>query len=169
MFTLLRGLLLFTPVSLAILAVPEGAEAHRYSSASLLEAHFIASFSTKDDALVDLSSGGLRVPNGALEPVKLSELDGWAGDDHASAFATFMQVATQSFVPVRSARRPPKFISVISPVRLHPQRPALPFSAPPPWRRDLGYQKLLPSLANPQPMPLCKWRRTAWLARSGNE
>ena len=33
--------------------------------------------------------GRLRIPNAALEPVKWSDLGGWAGDDHARAFATF--------------------------------------------------------------------------------
>jgi membrane-bound lytic murein transglycosylase A len=89
MLVLLRGLLLFIPVSLAVFAAPEGAEAHGYSSASLQEAHSIAKSSTKGDALVDLSSGGLGIPNAALEPVKWNDLDGWAGDDHASAFAAF--------------------------------------------------------------------------------
>jgi membrane-bound lytic murein transglycosylase A len=31
----------------------------------------------------------LRIPDAALEPTGWSELDGWGGDDHASAFATF--------------------------------------------------------------------------------
>jgi membrane-bound lytic murein transglycosylase A len=36
----------------------------------------------------DTGPGPLKIPNAALEPVRWSELDGWAGDDHASAFAT---------------------------------------------------------------------------------
>src|SRR5262249_8361751 len=31
----------------------------------------------------------LRIPDAALEPTGWGELDGWNGDDHASAFATF--------------------------------------------------------------------------------
>ena len=31
----------------------------------------------------------LRIPDAELEPTRWSELDGWSGDDHASAFATF--------------------------------------------------------------------------------
>jgi membrane-bound lytic murein transglycosylase A len=31
----------------------------------------------------------LRIPDAALEPTEWGELDGWSGDDHASAFATF--------------------------------------------------------------------------------
>jgi membrane-bound lytic murein transglycosylase A len=34
-------------------------------------------------------SGPLKVPNAALEIAGWGDLDGWAGDDHASAFATF--------------------------------------------------------------------------------
>src|SRR5262249_58465163 len=32
----------------------------------------------------------LRLPNSQLEPVDWSALDGWAADDHAAAFATFV-------------------------------------------------------------------------------
>jgi membrane-bound lytic murein transglycosylase A len=31
----------------------------------------------------------LKIPDAALEPAGWAEIDGWAGDDHASAFATF--------------------------------------------------------------------------------
>jgi membrane-bound lytic murein transglycosylase A len=31
----------------------------------------------------------LRIPDAALEPTRWGDLDGWSGDDHASAFATF--------------------------------------------------------------------------------
>jgi membrane-bound lytic murein transglycosylase A len=33
--------------------------------------------------------GPLRIPDAELEPTRWGELDGWGGDDHASAFATF--------------------------------------------------------------------------------
>ncbi len=33
--------------------------------------------------------GPLRIPDAELEPTRWSALDGWSGDDHASAFATF--------------------------------------------------------------------------------
>src|SRR5215475_465556 len=33
--------------------------------------------------------GPLRIADAALEPAGWDELDGWRGDDHASAFATF--------------------------------------------------------------------------------
>ena len=38
---------------------------------------------------VDAASGSLKIPTAALEPVSWGDLDGWVGDDHASAFATF--------------------------------------------------------------------------------
>jgi membrane-bound lytic murein transglycosylase A len=38
--------------------------------------------------VVDTGPGPLKIPNAALEPARWSDLDGWAGDDHASAFAT---------------------------------------------------------------------------------
>jgi membrane-bound lytic murein transglycosylase A len=34
--------------------------------------------------------GPLKIPNSQLEPVAWSALDGWAGDDHAAGFATFL-------------------------------------------------------------------------------
>src|ERR1700730_4993640 len=35
------------------------------------------------------ASEPLRIPDAALEPAGWGDLDGWSGDDHASAFATF--------------------------------------------------------------------------------
>jgi peptidoglycan lytic transglycosylase A len=32
----------------------------------------------------------LRLPDSALEPIDWNSLDGWAADDHAAAFATFL-------------------------------------------------------------------------------
>jgi membrane-bound lytic murein transglycosylase A len=37
---------------------------------------------------IDTGPGPLKIPNAALEPARWSDLDGWAGDDHASAYAT---------------------------------------------------------------------------------
>jgi membrane-bound lytic murein transglycosylase A len=36
------------------------------------------------------ASRPMQVPNAQLEPVSFGELDGWAADDHAAAFATFL-------------------------------------------------------------------------------
>src|SRR6266436_9215963 len=63
MCTPLRGLLLFLPAALA----PAPATV----------------------AAIDPGEGPLKIPNAALEPAGWDDLDGWAGDDHASAFATF--------------------------------------------------------------------------------
>jgi len=40
-------------------------------------------------AQVQPASGPLRLPDTALEPLAFSDLDGWAADDHAQAFAAF--------------------------------------------------------------------------------
>jgi peptidoglycan lytic transglycosylase A len=52
----------------------------------------------------------LRIPDAALEPIGWSDLDGWGGDDHASAFATFqascrpiVRSKTSDERPVRAA------------------------------------------------------------------
>jgi membrane-bound lytic murein transglycosylase A len=37
----------------------------------------------------DRGPGPLKIANAALEPARWSDLDGWASDDHASAYATF--------------------------------------------------------------------------------
>ena len=64
MFMLLRGVLLFIPVTLTIFAAPEGTEARRYSSASLPEVHSITGASSRKGATtVDPPSGRLRIPN----------------------------------------------------------------------------------------------------------
>ncbi len=92
MCTPLRGLLLFLPAALAIVAVTHGADARRYSSYA--QRHSITGSIPRATApeappAVDRGPGPLRIPNAALEPAGWSDLDGWAGDDHASAFATF--------------------------------------------------------------------------------
>src|SRR6266853_339942 len=51
----------------------------------------------------------LKIPDAALEPAGWDELDGWAGDDHASAFATFQascrpMVRTRSVADMRPVR-----------------------------------------------------------------
>jgi membrane-bound lytic murein transglycosylase A len=86
-----RDLLLFI-TALAIFVPPEETEARRYSSSPVLhvETQSIAgSPPAKAAVAVDPPSGPLKILNAALEPVNWSDLDGWAGDDHASAFATF--------------------------------------------------------------------------------
>jgi membrane-bound lytic murein transglycosylase A len=40
-------------------------------------------------ALAEPAPGPLRLPDAALEPIAFADLDGWAADDHAKAFAAF--------------------------------------------------------------------------------
>jgi membrane-bound lytic murein transglycosylase A len=90
-FVPLRSLLLVIP-ALAIFAPPEATEARRYPSSSLrhVESKSIGgSPPAKATATIDASRGPLTIRNAALEPINWNDLDGWAGDDHASAFATF--------------------------------------------------------------------------------
>jgi membrane-bound lytic murein transglycosylase A len=89
----LRGLLLFLPAALAVAVLAtDGAEARRYTSSALR--HSVTGSIPHGPApaaavAVDPGPGPLKIPNAALEPAGWSDLDGWAGDDHASAFATF--------------------------------------------------------------------------------
>jgi len=82
--TPLRGFLLFMPATLVILGAPEATEARHYASSLLLRVE-TDSVAPK----VHPPSGGLKIPNAALERINWGDLDGWVGDDHASAFATF--------------------------------------------------------------------------------
>ena len=87
----LRDLLLFI-TALTIFVPPEGTEARHNSSSSLrhVETQSIAgSPPAKAAVTVDPPLGPLKILNAALEPLNWSDLDGWADDDHASAFATF--------------------------------------------------------------------------------
>src|SRR6516225_5694721 len=82
--TPLRGFLLFMPATLMVLGAPEATEARHYASSLLL--------GVQTDSVapkVDPPSGGLKIPNAALERINFGDLNGWVGDDHASAFATF--------------------------------------------------------------------------------
>ncbi len=45
----------------------------------------------------------VKIPNTQIEPVAWAEIDGWAEDDHAAAFATFLQELQGD--PARHARR----------------------------------------------------------------
>jgi membrane-bound lytic murein transglycosylase len=88
---LARGLLLIVPL-VAMFALPKGIEARQYSSSpprqgntqSIAPVH-----SAKAAGTVGPAPGPLKISNTALEPISWGELDGWDGDDHASAFATF--------------------------------------------------------------------------------
>ena len=107
--TPLRVFLLFMPATLVILGAPEATEARHYASSTLprVETYSVTpkvhppSGGLKIPNAVETDpvtpkvhppSGGLKIPNAALERINWGDLDGWVGDDHASAFATFMRV-----------------------------------------------------------------------------
>ncbi len=87
----LRGLLFLLPSALAVaVAVADSADARRYTPPA--PSHSAHAEVLREPALVASAppqSGPLKVPNAALETAGWGDLDGWAGDDHASAFATF--------------------------------------------------------------------------------
>src|SRR5258708_1524033 len=88
-----RGLLLSLPAALAIIvAATDRPDAHRYTSYALrpnLTGSIPHPTPPAPSVAVDPGAGPLKIPNAALEPAGWGDLDGWAGDDHASAFATF--------------------------------------------------------------------------------
>jgi peptidoglycan lytic transglycosylase A len=53
----------------------------------------------------------LRLPNSQLEPIEWNALDGWAADDHGTAFATFLASCRALFrtMPPKSETRPMYF------------------------------------------------------------
>jgi membrane-bound lytic murein transglycosylase A len=92
MRTPLRSPLLFLPAAFAIVAATDVADARRYSSYG--ERHSVTgaiptTTQPAKPAAVAAGPGPLTIPNAALEPAAWNDLDGWTGDDHASAFATF--------------------------------------------------------------------------------
>ena len=70
--TPLRGFLLFMPATFVILGAPEATEARHYASSTLLRVQ-TDSVAPK----VDPPSGGLKIPNAALERINWGDLDGW--------------------------------------------------------------------------------------------
>src|ERR1700676_14475 len=84
----LRGLLLSALV--IAVAATDGAHARRYPPpAPPYTRVFSRSIAPAAPAADDASPGPLKIPNAALEPAGWDHLDGWARDDHASAFAAF--------------------------------------------------------------------------------
>jgi membrane-bound lytic murein transglycosylase A len=87
----LRGAFLFLPAALVIADGAEGIEVRRQSSSEVRHAEtrrVVDAPLPKDGPTVD-QPGSLKIPNAALEPIDWGDLDGWSGDDHASAYATF--------------------------------------------------------------------------------
>jgi membrane-bound lytic murein transglycosylase A len=80
---------LFLALVITVAAADSG-HARRYPSpASPHAAVVFQSPAPAAPAADDASPGPFKIPNAALEPVGWGHLDGWAGDDHASAFAAF--------------------------------------------------------------------------------
>jgi membrane-bound lytic murein transglycosylase A len=75
--------------------------------------------SPNDATIVDPPSGLLKISNAALEPLSWGDLDGWTGDDHARAFATFYAscrpITRASMLRTESAR--------VEPARARPIQP----------------------------------------------
>jgi peptidoglycan lytic transglycosylase A len=118
----LPGVLLFLPVALATIDAAEGIEARRYAPSAVrhAETHSVAGTPSLIDAtIVDQPSGPLKIPDAALEPLSWGDLDGWTGDDHARAFATFYAscrpITRASLLRKESARVEPARARLIQP------------------------------------------------------
>jgi membrane-bound lytic murein transglycosylase A len=142
MRTPLRGVVLFLPVAVTIIDAAEGIEARRYSPSAVshTEAHSIAGSPSNDPPTVN-QPRSFKIPNAALEPVNWGDLDGWTGDDHASAFATFYAscrpIVRASVLRAESAQVPPVRDRLFRPgltplgdVRRRPAHPPPPGSLP---------------------------------------
>jgi len=70
-----------------LLAALDGAAAPRHEPPE--QAGPVSEAVAKSPATAALDDGPLKIPDAALEPVRWDDLDGWAADDHASAFAAF--------------------------------------------------------------------------------
>ena len=93
----LRAILLTVPAVLAVTVLAlQHADARRYYRYIYRAYHAryhdvtgaIPRAAQPPAIIVDTGPGPLKIPNAALEPARWSELDGWSGDDHASAYAT---------------------------------------------------------------------------------
>src|SRR5271167_4768335 len=128
MGTPLRGLLLSLPAALAILAAAAGgADARRAPQASRNAVPTAAPQGTAPLVAAEPGPGPLKIPNAALEPAGWDDLDGWAGDDHARAFATF-------YASCRPIVRSNAFR--MQAARVHPARSQPAHPAPPPPAGD---------------------------------
>src|SRR5947209_325001 len=65
-------------------------------------------------AAAEPQPGPLKIPDGALEPVKWTDLHGWGADDHAAAFATFRA----SCAPLLKRTRPTREARPVFPAAL---------------------------------------------------
>jgi membrane-bound lytic murein transglycosylase A len=119
----LRGLLLSLPAALAILAAAAGsADARRAPLASSY--HAVPAASPQGIAHpADPGPGPLKIPNAALEPAGWDDLDGWAGDDHARAFATFY-ASCRPIVRANAFRAESAHVHAVRGRPVHPASPA---------------------------------------------
>src|SRR6516165_2134962 len=74
---------------LAITAVLYSAAPRRSSSPPFVTGSLPHTDLPGTSSILNAGAGPLSIPNAALEPVGWGDLDGWASDDHAVAFATF--------------------------------------------------------------------------------
>jgi membrane-bound lytic murein transglycosylase A len=138
----LPGVLLFLSLVLAMVDAAEGTDARRYSPSAVRRAEpgvIAGAPSPNDAAIVDQPPVPLRISNAALEPLSWQDLDGWTGDDHARAFATFYAscrpITRASLLRTESAR--------VEPVRARPIQTHL-------RKGDAGERRLrAPSLGSP--------------------
>jgi membrane-bound lytic murein transglycosylase A len=131
MCTPLRGLLLSLPAALAILAAATGgADARRAPQAPRNVVPTAAPQGTVPlgAAAADHGPGPLKIPNAALEPAGWDDLDGWAGDDHARAFATFY-ASCRPIVRANAFRAESAHVHAARGRPVHPASPA-PLSPP---------------------------------------
>jgi membrane-bound lytic murein transglycosylase A len=93
----LKAVLLTVPAVLAVMVLAlQHADARRYYRYIYRAYHAryhdvtgtIPRVAPQSAIVVDTGPEPLKIPNAALEPARWSDLDGWARDDHASAFAT---------------------------------------------------------------------------------
>ena len=90
MCTQLRDLLFSFPLALAVaVVVTDGSDARRYTPPVPSRPAHAEVPRGPAPAAASSQSGPLKIPNAVLEPASWGDLDGWASDDHASAFATF--------------------------------------------------------------------------------
>ena len=119
-----RGLLFSLLAALVIAAAAMvGADARRY--APPLSRHAVTGSISHGPApaaavAADPGSGPLTIPNAALEPASWADLDGWAQDDHASAFATFY-ASCRPIVRASAIRAEPLYLHSARSRVVHPQ------------------------------------------------
>jgi len=64
-------------------------------------------------ALAEPAPGPLRLPDTALEPIAFADLDGWAADDHAKAFAAFRTSCAPLVRSTRTADERPLALALV--------------------------------------------------------